>query len=134
MLIQTRYSGTQIKVNIKSGVNILEGYSGTGKTFLMEGIVSYCKSNKISYSYIDYRDIDRGSDIIKASCRNKDIVMLDNADLYISNELLEGIKKTAKIIIISLKQIYMIDTSNCNFYYVTYENSQITAEEQLYVI
>ena len=105
MLIQTRYSGTQIKVNIKSGVNILEGYSGTGKTFLMKGIVYYCKSNKISYSYIDYKDIDRGSDIIKASCRNKDIVMLDNADLYISNELLEEIKKTAKIIIISLKQI-----------------------------
>ena len=104
------------------------------KAFLLYHFYWQQLANKISYSYIDYKDIDRGSDIIKASCRNKDIVMLDNADLYISNELLEEIKKTAKIIIISLKQIYMIDTSNCNFYYVTYENSQITTEEQLYVI
>ena len=53
--VNINYSGVNIKANFTRKLNMLSGYSGTGKTFLMEATELYCMNNNVSCRYCDFR-------------------------------------------------------------------------------
>ena len=62
-------------------------------------------------------------------CSNSDVVLLDNADLYITEDLLKEIKCGDKLIVISLKISNKISMKNVREYLVNYEKMYLSLEE-----
>jgi hypothetical protein len=73
----------------------------------------------MSYAHIDYNVIENNISDIAALCINKDFVILDNADLYLTDDIITSIQKTAKYILISIKEPYGIfgDEHICDIEY-----------------
>ena len=62
-------------------------------------------------------------------CSNSDVGLLDNADLYITEDLLKEIKCGDKLIVISLKISNKISMKNVREYLVNYEKMYLSLEE-----
>lgn len=129
MKINAVFNNINIEANFTGKLNILEGNSGTGKTLLMKAIKLYCLSNSIPYRHLDYTNKDDTVEQLISYCSKTQIITIDNADLFISDELLEGLCKTAKLIIISLKQTHLISMDKTHTYIVHYENNHLSLEE-----
>lgn len=127
--VKLNYQGVNVDVHFSNGCNMLSGYSGTGKTFLMQAIELFCMNNSIDCVYCNYRFNGYTSDQIKEVCKNAEVVLLDNADLYLNNELFLWFKKTDKLLIICMKDTSAIDMEDVYKYIVNYENKMITIEE-----
>lgn len=129
MKIITKFNSIDIEANLTGKINILEGNSGTGKTLLMKAIKLYCADNNISYRHLDYENRNDTVEQLTSYCNNAQIITIDNADLFISDELLESLCKTAKLIIVSLKQTHLISMDKTHTYIVHYENNNLSLEE-----
>ena len=57
------------------------------------------------------------------------MILIDNADLFITEELMKELKKIGKYILISLKDATKIDASNITEFLVHYENRKLRLEE-----
>lgn len=129
MKISTIFNGISIEANFTGKLNVLEGNSGTGKTLLMKAIKLYCLSNNIQYRHLDYNNKNDTVEQLVSYCNKAQIITIDNADLFISDELLECLCKTAKLIVISLKQTQLISMDKTHTYIVHYENNHLSLEE-----
>lgn len=59
---------------------------------------------------------------IKRGLQKADIILLDNADLYMTRELFEYLKSSGKQVIISIKHTEKLGSfENCGFYSVRYD-------------
>lgn len=125
--VNINYNGIKIEAEFLNKINIFNGYSGTGKTLLMKATELYCMNNKISCRYCDYRCQDLEEDQIINYCKNAEVILLDNADLYLTNDLLEKLKD--KFIVICMKDTSVIDMLDTTEYIVHYENQKLTIEE-----
>lgn len=127
--IKTIYNGINIECSFDNKLNILRGYSGTGKTLLLNAIDLYCLNNKIACRLCNYNVVGfKPNDIINV-CEDAEIVLLDNADLYLNNDILKSILKTAKFVIISIKDTSDISLSGANEYIVEYKNVNLTTRK-----
>lgn len=116
-------------VSFEKGVSILDGFSGEGKTFLIKLIKSYCKRTGISSIYITC-DTGISAESIEKECVNKEVILLDNADLYMTRKLFSYLKSLKNsIVIMSLKRSFLYDSYDCKTYLVCYDNNSITLEE-----
>ena len=76
-----RYNYMNFNVNFEHKINILKGYSGSGKTFLLRAL-RYCFDKYgISYAYTDYAHRD-------TNLEGKDVLLFDNGDLYFDKDML----------------------------------------------
>lgn len=117
-----------VDVNFNKGINFLIGSSGSGKTFLLKSIVLFCKLKNISYVKIDYTS-DLNEDIILLSCKEKEVILLDNADLYLSPNMYNKIKSLNSIVIISKKKISNLSCNDTKMYVVHYRDKHLSIEE-----
>lgn len=119
-----KVNGIDFDISFEDDINVIKGASGTGKTFLFNVISSYCTNNKISYAFIDYKFVASGDEsLILSHCMNKDIIILDNADLYLNPELFEQIKGVGATIILSKKSTFGLDMRNAHLYVIDYRGS-----------
>ena len=95
----------------------------------MKALILHCTKNGISYRYVDYKNKDMSEEEILSYCNGAKVIMLDNADLYLTDKLLDEISKSADMIIMSLKQTYMISMDKVKRYIVNYENMKLELEE-----
>lgn len=126
--ININYQGINVDVQFNHIWNMLSGYSGTGKTFLMQAIKLFCMKHEISCVYCDYNFLDKEIDQVKSFCKNAEVVLLDNADLYLTNELFLWLKGSGKFLIVCMKDTSKIDMEDVAEYIVSYENRHITME------
>lgn len=121
--------GVFFDVNFIDRINIIKGASGTGKTYLFNTIASYCTSNKISYAFIDYKFSASGDeDLIFSHCINKELIILDNADLYLTKELFDKIRDLDATIILSKKTTFGLNMSDAYLYTIDYTNSSLVTK------
>ena len=97
------YNSTKFDISFLDKINILLDNSGTGKTFLINMVSSYCENNDIPYMHIDYKHRELVDN--KKSLYNKEILLFDKADLYLTPDLFEELKSVKGISIISIKDI-----------------------------
>lgn len=95
--------GVSINVKLKDKLCCFIDDSGTGKSFLFTLIYEYCKENNIPIALLNYTATDFGDEAIISSCKNKSVVIFDNADLYLSNNIISSV--TADVIIMSIKNV-----------------------------
>lgn len=119
-------NGVDFDVNFMDEINIFTDASGTGKTFLFKVLCSYCRDNDMKYAYIDYNMIDTGDEgLILSHCKNKDVIILDNADLYLTPELWNAIRNLNKLIILSKKSTFGLNMKGVHSYTIDYNGSEL---------
>lgn len=126
MYINHIYNSIHTEININTGINLLSSESGSGKTLLLNLIADYCSKNNTQYYIINYTNIDQLTELFS---NTYEIVLLDNADRYITDEILEKLREISKYAIIVLKDDSKVDTRDTSQYLVHYNNLEITLEE-----
>jgi hypothetical protein len=105
-MIQYRFNDIEIDINLPNGVYIFDGAGAEGKTYLAECLraMKCIIDEPDSISVITYEDFDITK--LKQSISKSKIIMLDRADLYMSNEVVDIINSADKskcLILIDLK-------------------------------
>ena len=132
-IINNTSGGLNRNIKLDEGFSLFMGNSGIGKTLLFDIIMSYCHINKIPYSYFNSYTLDTFSkSSMIESCRNKEIVLMDNADLYLTKDMLDKIKSLgAKYILISKKSMYGLFNMDNKFktYDVIFDGINLSTKE-----
>jgi hypothetical protein len=129
--INEKIGGLNINIAFENGINCIDlGKSGSGKTFLMSVIESFCVKNSIGYKHFNYssqyEDIYWGLSNINDKTK---VVLLDNADRYMNEELSEIIKGYKDIVfIICIKRRLKINASY-RLYSLVYNADSLVCEE-----
>lgn len=129
MKIKQIFNGIDVDIDLKDGVNLLSGDSGTGKTLVMQAIELFCASNNISCTFLNYRHRNLSEDQIITSCASSRIILIDNADLFITQNILNEVRDSSDCIVLSLKDSSKIDGRNITEYLVDYGNLQLRLKE-----
>lgn len=117
-------NGVNFDVSFIDSINVIRGSSGTGKTFLFNVISAYCAKNNITHAYIDYKTVLTGdTDLILPHCKGKDIVILDNADLYLTSDLFQSIRDLGCTIILSKKTTFGLNMRGAHLYTIDYKGN-----------
>jgi len=127
-IVKVKYCGVNFEAEFTGKLSLLSGYSGTGKTFLINAIELYCLNNKIKYAHVDYKFRDTKEEIIEGYCSDAEVILLDNADLYLTNDLLSALRKDNKFIIMCMKDTSGLDMADVDEYIVNYKDKKITVE------
>jgi len=128
--IHEELSGIRVDIDIQDRFCIFFSASGTGKTFLFELLEKYCISNDISVALVDYRDCKNEVESICSKCRGKRLVILDNADLYITADLLREICENAEVVLTSIKSVPKLHSVKGTFYRVEYTSGKLSVSRR----
>ena len=127
--IQMNYNDLNVEINLRKRITLLRDYSGTGKTFLFNILLSYFQDKEIKAKLFNYLDIDTTLDEFKLGIRGREFILMDCADLYMNKELWSMIEKSDCYFIISIKGISEIrftdEVDNC---LVLFDNDSIRLE------
>lgn len=96
---------------------------------LISALDTYCMLSEYEHTLLNYNDTQKTTDQLVSLCKDSDIILINNGDLFEINSLLEQIRDPDKIIIVELKNTYKIDMTTVREYLVHYENLQVTIEE-----
>ena len=130
--IQMNFNDLNINIKLNKNITILKDYSGTGKTFLFKILMSYFQENNISFVKFDYTSLNLTVDDIKQQIMNKDFILMDCADLYMTRELWGIIKSSESYFIISLKGLdNIIIDNNLDICIVNYFEDSLNLETLL---
>lgn len=126
-------SNINLHIDINDKVAILLDESGTGKTFMFQMLESYCVINKIPYEKFDYGSENKDLEWFIQSMKKASIVILDNSDLYMTQELFDYLKSSNKQIMISIKHVEKLSSyENCGFYTVVYDGKTLKTVRENY--
>lgn len=129
--INEEINGILVDANFSKGLNCIDlGMSGTGKSFLLSLIKAYCLKNSIYFKSFDYNSSTNDIiSVLKGSEENISVIMLDNADLYMTKELVSVLRNYSNaVVIVSIKKRLMLGSSYKLIKLVYTSNSLICKE------
>lgn len=104
--VDTNIGSINIKTYFESDLCIFCGNSGTGKTYLFSLLADYYKTD-LGLNVIRINEVGesvKNKNTLIDMCSGNDIVIFDRADLYITPEVVEGVRQNgAKLVLISIK-------------------------------
>lgn len=121
MKIDFNYGSIEVKVDLKDKICVFFDMSGTGKTFLFTMLKSYFLDAGISFISVDYTSYK----ILDSYDFSDDteVIILDNADLYMNEKLFSNLDASGKLIVMSIKDIGNLNQKNMGFYRVLYKDT-----------
>ncbi len=129
--LSNTFNNIDFNVSLKDKVCVFCDLSGTGKTFLFKTIQSYCLESSKSCIYLDYNMWDTNKDKIVGLCVGREVVILDNADLYLDNDMLNEIENSADLVLVCLKKISTLDMKKSRgIYTVDYKSNSLTTKKR----
>lgn len=123
MKIDFNYSSINISIDLSDKICVFYDMSGTGKTFLFDILKSYFLVTKTSYISIDYSNYEVLNNYDFSD--DTKIIMLDNADLYMTGDMFSKLEKSNKLVIMSIKSIKGLNQRYMGFYNVIYTEDKI---------
>lgn len=119
-------NGVFFDVNFSDRLNLVKGSSGTGKTFLCNTVHAYCVSEEISCAFINNRvAASADKDAIYCMCRNKEIIILDDTELYLDSELFDRIRDLSCTVIVVRKVTFGLNMEDVHLYFVNFKGNQL---------
>lgn len=128
------YQGTSYRFEFKDGLNILYGYSGEGKTFLFDIVESCFQDSNIAYTRLNYNYENATVADIVACCRGKEVLLVDNADLFFTTEMLNAVQELGLIIVVSMHEWEYLKFTSAGFYRVVYNDNQLICKRTRSVV
>lgn len=129
LYVKQKFKGIDVEAEFKNSLSLLSGDSGTGKTLLLKAVRLYCRNNNISCQYCDYNLEGKKSNQIITLCEGCDVVLFDNADLYLTDEIIHYFLNKGSIIIFSMKNTFGISTAGSSRFFVNFKNFKLQVEE-----
>ena len=128
---QFNYGLIKVSVYMPKRINIVRGDSGVGKTFLAKALHQLTlKSYKvISYGYENYMGIS--CDQI-ASLNDDSLLILDNADIYMTKELQRAVLQSHATCLIFVRDTTFFNSTNAALCKVVYKDKTLTLRELRY--
>ena len=123
MKIDFNYGSIEVKADLKDKICVFFDMSGTGKTFLFTMLKSYFLDAGISFISVDYTSY-KILDGYNFSDDTK-VVILDNADLYMTSDMFSKLEKSNKLVIMSIKSIKGLNQRYMGFYNVIYTKDKM---------
>ena len=118
--------GVQFDISIPEGVFLFGGDSSTGKSYLLSFLSE--EYEDIS-SYVNYVDVKGNkydsTNRIKSKIDSTQIALLDNADLYMTQDLYDYVKLHSKIVLIAARDMFLADYSGAHFADVDYDGKKM---------
>ena len=124
MKIDFNYDSINVQADLIDNICVFCDKSGTGKTFLFSILECYFEYEDIKYcsfNYLNYRALEN------YDFSGAEVVILDNADLYMSEELFNRLEKSNKLEVMSIRSIGMLEMKNMGFYKICYKDDKIRA-------
>jgi hypothetical protein len=117
----------EYRLEFKNRICYIIDESGTGKTFLFSNLRNYCINNNVDFVLVDYNYSNKSEDEIINVCRNcSEIIILDNADLYLTPKIIDNLK--AKLVIASLKASIGLKTDETGNYELVQNGNVISVK------
>jgi hypothetical protein len=117
----------EYRLEFKNRICYIIDESGTGKTFLFSNLRNYCINNNVDFVLVDYNYSNKSEDEIINVCRNcSEIIILDNADLYLTSKIIDNLK--AKLVIASLKSSIGLRTDETGNYELVQNGNVISVK------
>lgn len=132
MRVQGNYGGVSVDVDFGSQAKwvFLDGDSGQGKSYLFRLLPNIATFVGIKVLVFDYKLIPGGHDPFKSmSDWVADIVCLDNADLYLTQKLLNQLSELDCQFLVSLKDTTKFGVHNYMTGDIVYEKGVLTFKE-----
>lgn len=125
---QFMYGEISVKVSLPKRINVVRGDSGTGKTFLAKVLeqLEIMGYEVVSIRYDNYKAIS--CDQIRLFSSNT-LLVLDNADLYMTRELQNAILETKATCLIYIRDTCLFNISNSALCKVSYEGKELSIRE-----
>lgn len=130
LIIKSRYSRLDVNIEFIDEINLMSNFSGTGKTFMFTIIKEYCRDNGIKCIYCDYSSVGQSEEQILQWCKDADIVIFDNADLYLTPKIVEKLKNAGKMQIISIKAYLNYNMRYAGVYDVIFTNDSLITKRR----
>lgn len=111
---------TKIDVNLNEGLNVIIDNSGTGKTYIMSLISSYCLCHNIPYMLVNSSNYENIS-----PSGSYTLILLDNANLYETVEYLTRCCDMAPYVLCISKTIPDVDRHKMSLCSLKYENGTL---------
>ncbi len=124
------FNGIDFDVSFEDKVNLFSGMSGEGKTFLFTVLESYFINNDISYQYYNSSSLRFGINELISGCTGRSVIIFDNADLYLTQELLDYAVSQADTVIMSMKLYCKLRFDSFDFYAVKYSGNSLIVRKE----
>lgn len=122
-------AGTDVDICIKTNSCILWDDSGTGKTFFIEILYNWLLIKQYKVYLFNSKNYEVSDKVFKSIVNETDILLCDNADLYLTKEKVNYIRSNTDLFIISVKNFYSIGVMTDNFYAVYYDQGILRLKE-----
>ena len=118
MIVKYKYMEVTVDAEFKDHICFLNGDSGSGNTFLLRVLESYLSRKNISYCLFNYSSMAavNGFDFDSV-----DVVMLDNADLYMNRDIYMKAKKSHALVLICMHSYCGFDPDGSGEYVIVHE-------------
>lgn len=127
--IKQEFNKIDVEAEFNNTLNLLIGNSGTGKTLLLKATALFCQNHSIKYFHGDYHLQGNTFSEIISKCNNCEVVLFDNADLYLTDEIVQHILNQGSIIIFSMKDTFDISMAESSQFLSEYNNLQVRIKE-----
>jgi len=95
---------------------------------LLDALQVYCDTNDIPYWYFNYEAASLDLNAIKALLVGRSVLLVDNADLYLNQDILNEMLREADFIIVALHHYDIIDAGDACFLNVVYDGQNLTVK------
>lgn len=126
------YRASGVSVNCSFGTNtyVFQGESGEGKTFFFNMVKSTCIKEGVSCRFFRADSNLLGDDLIIEEMNLADVIIFDNADLYLTQRIVDSIRDN-QIVFISMKYPFKLNIRNRKLVDIRYDGSSIKFSRRL---
>lgn len=124
------YRGNGISFPLDDKIHLLYGLSGSGKSFMLNILYEGMINEGIKIAFLDYKlesvDVDKIINLVKGV----DLIIADNADLYMTKDLWDAINLEKVCTYMALRGVddeYSLDKTD--FYRVNYSENSLYLEK-----
>lgn len=121
--LNANVGGILLDVDFQDQFCYLSNASGTGKSFLFRLLRRYYKERDLTVIHVNYETETSTADILLDYCKHADVVLLDNADLYLTREMVKRLRKLDIQVVICMKNIREVYESDFVLYDVVYNDN-----------
>lgn len=118
--------GIHFDIEFLDKLCLFTGKSAEGKTFAFKAMDEYCRSTGMKCRYFDSTCFERSIESMKLDCIGQEIVIFDNADLYLTQELLDHALSIASTVIVSMKSYFRLNFESAGLYKVSFNSSSLS--------
>ena len=127
--LKRRVNNTDFDVSLIDKVCIFFDDSATGKTYLFE-ILNQLLLKKGVKSFLFKAENLSADGKVNDQIFSSDVVFLDSADLYLTQDMYDKLLKSSSMIILSVKSLHEVNYGSYGMYVIKYEGDILKTERR----